>query len=333
MPFDPKLTRCIRLLSAFHARGELATRDVMRLLDCDRQTAMRDVRSLQDAAVPIEARGDGQARRYVLPEAYRKQGLVLTVGDTLALLFGRQLIGFLEGTTLSNWLDELMDKLAPAASQRAVASEAGLMGRLVYLSEPYRRYDAHDDTLNEILTALLDNREMSLSYTASEPRTYAPVQPLALVIYRRALYLLARIPGYDKTLRLALERITAAKRLQSSFTLPKGYDARVELAGVFGIADTGEPPSLVRLRFAPQVARLVRSRVWHPTQQLAERPDGGVELCLTASGRELVRLVLEFGDKVEVIEPAWLREAVVAELEGALAQYKVSPASARAAGS
>ena len=36
-----------------------------------------------------------------------------------------------------------------------------------------------------------------------------------------------------------------------------------------------------------------------------------------AGGAELVRWVLEWGDKARVVGPPWLRDAVVAELRGA----------------
>jgi predicted DNA-binding transcriptional regulator YafY len=219
---DAKLARCIRLLSGFHARGELATRDVMRLLDCDRQRAMRDLRSLEEAGVPLEVRGEGAHRRYVLPETYRRKGLVLTVGDALALSFGRQLLGFLEGTTLSVWLDGLLEKLAPAVSGPAAETGANLGGRLVYLSEPYRRYESYDDLLNELLTAIVRNQELAIDYAAPEVHHYEPAQPLALVIYRRALYLLTRAPGHERPLRLALERIVRVRRLATHFSLPRG---------------------------------------------------------------------------------------------------------------
>jgi predicted DNA-binding transcriptional regulator YafY len=89
----------------------------------------------------------------------------------------------------------------------------------------------------------------------------------------------------------------------------------------------------VRLRFDARVAQLVRARVWHPSQAIVGLPDGGVELRMRTNGPELVRQVLEFGDKVEVVEPQWLRDAVVDELAGALERYGLSVAARRATGS
>jgi len=44
-------------------------------------------------------------------------------------------------------------------------------------------------------------------------------------------------------------------------------------------------------------------------------------LRMETCGRELVRLVLEFGPTAEALAPAWLREAVARELRGALDLY------------
>lgn len=324
MPDQTKPIRCIRLLRAFQNRGELATRDVMRLLDCDRQTARRDVTTLEEAGIPLRVEGEGQHRRYVLAETFRRRGATFGLGDAFALHFGRQLLGFLEGTALTEWLDHLHDEIEPALRPDAAEVEQRLEQRLVYLSEPWRPYEDHEDVLDTVITALLRDRELSIEYAGRSVKTFAPARPLALVVYRRALYLLTGVEGYDRPLRLALDRMVGAEVLDSRFTYPRDFEPREELQRVFGITDMGREASRVRLRFDVAVARLVRSRRWHPTQEIIELADGGVELRMHTSGRELVRLALEFGDKVEVLEPDWLREAVIEELRGALAHYGIS---------
>jgi hypothetical protein len=69
------------------------------------------------------------------------------------------------------------------------------------------------------------------------------------------------------------------------------------------------------------VARFVKRRLWHPTQQI-RRVGGGIELTMDVAGTtELVSWVLGFGDKAEVLEPESLREEVGAELARAAARY------------
>ena len=326
MASEAKLARCIRLLDALVRHGPLANRDIRGILDVDRRTALRDVESLEACGVPVVRSGKGAGLRYGVAEGYRQTGLSLHLGEALALEFGRQLLGFLGGTDLGRWMDDLQSQLGPAFDPGTAKRLDGLRRRLLYLSEPYRSYEAHDDVIDEIVSALLQERELTVEHEGRRRRVYHRLEPLGLVIYRRALYLVAREPGSELHLRLAVDRIRSATRRALHFDYPDDFDLAEEMSGCFGIYREGEPEEVL-LRFAPRVARFVRARTWHPTQSLEDTEGGGVILRMESCGPELVRLALEFGPTVEVLAPEWLREAVVGELKEAVALYAVAPAA------
>jgi predicted DNA-binding transcriptional regulator YafY len=315
-----KLARCIRLLTAFQRRGTLANRDVRELLDCDEQTASRDLRSLMDAGVPLQRMGTGAGVHYELDRQWRRNGVHLSMGDAMSLHFGRKLLSFLEGTVFPEWLDELREKLDLGTDERTLARESRFAKKLVFLSEPYRPYRAHDDTLDVLLKGLLDEREVHARYTSRRGVRALQLQPLALVIYRRALYIIASSARHPHVLRLPVERFQGVE-LGSAFDYPEGFEPAELLMSTFGIFDDNAEPEEVRLRFRADVSDLVRSRHWHPSQQFKDGPDGSVDLVLTTSGPELGRLALEWGDRVEVLSPPNLRKRVARELASALQQY------------
>ena len=76
----------------------------------------------------------------------------------------------------------------------------------------------------------------------------------------------------------------------------------------------------VVLRFSVRAAGGIRERTWHPSQTLADTPDGGVQLTLdVAAPEELERWLLGFAADVEVIEPTWLAELLRERHAAALA--------------
>lgn len=309
-----KTERCLRLLRALHLRGGLTTAEAARLLDVDRETARRDLAAVGAAVPDVVPEGEGRDRRWRLRGVDRPAA---TFGEQLALHFGRQLMSFLAGTLLPGWLDELACKLSPA-SWRADAASERLARRFHYVTEPYRPYEAHDETIDTLLRALLHDREVEVEYR--EGRTYPRFQPYTVVVYRRALYVLGRAPGTAGLLTLAVDRIAALRLTARTFRLPADYSPARELRDAFGIR-RGPPAARVVLRFPAEKRRYVEARRWHPSAVVREAPDGRVELQMHAGGEELVNLALEWGAACEVIEPAWLREKVVAELEGALGGY------------
>ncbi|MEN6350958.1 MAG: WYL domain-containing protein [Syntrophomonas sp.] len=80
----------------------------------------------------------------------------------------------------------------------------------------------------------------------------------------------------------------------------------------------------VKLRFSPQVARRVMNLNYHPSQQLVERgKDGSVTLQFEVCGlRELRSWVLQWGDMVEVLEPAYLRDKILKDVRAIARKYK-----------
>ena len=86
------------------------------------------------------------------------------------------------------------------------------------------------------------------------------------------------------------------------------------------IADQ-EPVDVV-LRFGANVSSRVREAHWHPTERLAEEPDGALTWRATVAGPIEIRLwILSWGDDVEVLAPAALRDDVAATHRRAAARY------------
>ena len=54
----------------------------------------------------------------------------------------------------------------------------------------------------------------------------------------------------------------------------------------------------------------LRERIWHPTQELRELVDGGIEISLEVPiNYEIISWILGFGSAAEVIQPYSLRKA------------------------
>ncbi len=82
------------------------------------------------------------------------------------------------------------------------------------------------------------------------------------------------------------------------------------------IAD--QPPTDVVLRFRPGVATRVLEATWHPTQRTELEVDGSLVWHATVAGTIEIRLwILSWGDDVEVVGPASLRDDVADTLRRA----------------
>ncbi len=72
----------------------------------------------------------------------------------------------------------------------------------------------------------------------------------------------------------------------------------------------GEPEPVVLL-FEPEAGRWVAEETWHKSQQTETLPDGRVRVTFYVGVTpEMVSWLLYYGARVQVVEPAWLRERV-----------------------
>jgi len=186
------------------------------------------------------------------------------------------------------------------------------------------------EVLEPILRSLEGPRELELEYhsAATKKGSALTVVPFALThdLFSGGAFLLAWDPKHKLPLHLRLGCIQKAKALTRSGLIPdpllmaratafqiggwtsteEAFTVRARLEGAHWVQSLKEaPPALPD--FACQVARNGES----------------AELTFRANhGAGASRWLLQFGEAVEVLEPAWLRKEIAGRLSAAAAKYR-----------
>lgn len=118
-----------------------------------------------------------------------------------------------------------------------------------------------------------------------------------------------------------VERIKEAESTGEKFALPEDFDPDEYLRSSWGIiADEQEVE--VRLRFRPQAAARVKEARWHPSQHIADEPDGSLLFSVKVGGTtEIAPWILGWGSDVEVLGPDPLVQQVKDILRRQMAIY------------
>ena len=135
-------------------------------------------------------------------------------------------------------------------------------------------------------------------------------------------------PGALRTFKV--ERLRQAEMLMERYTIPPDFEPEKLLEHAWGIWYTDEAPVEVALKFSSRVRRRVKETRWHRNEQsLEDLPDGGVIWrCQIAEPREMLPWIRGWGADVEVLQPDWLREELVAESRRLAKVYGVTQAPA-----
>jgi|GEM_PF-2844338 len=316
------LRRCVEILDLARARDSIQTADAVAQLPGTpgRVPVRRAIKALVGAKL-LRRVGEGVDTRYEAEDPI-KVSQELGEAELIGLQIGARSLAFLKGTELPGWSEHALIGVLRRSSSAVVARLQRVDARFRVLWEPPRTFDGGADRLANILDALRHTHRLRLKYGG---RDHGAFEPLALVMYRRALYLLGRDAGRSEVRRLAFDRLEDVVRLRIGFSYPsvEEFDLDAELAPWFGIRK-GPLPAPVHLRFHPRVAHYVLARQWHATAHATTGADGWVDLRMDVGGDELVRFVLEWGETARVVEPAWLRDRVVRELRAALQHYETS---------
>jgi predicted DNA-binding transcriptional regulator YafY len=313
-----RLLRVANVLKA-HPDG-IRAEDIAQRLGISRRTAYRDLRALEgELAMPTWSE-DG---RWGMLDTAFLPPLKLTPSEAMAV--------FLAARLMVRYADKYDPDLASAFEKLAEGLPAPLtehVARSLDVLQRARRDPEFVDHVHALTRAWAERRVVEIEYM---PARYegreremrrATVRPHLIEpsTQTHALYLIGWDEGREGLRTFKIERIRAVTVTPRRFEPPEPGTVETMLRQAWDII-ADQPATDVVLRFVPGVAGRVAETIWHPTQRHEVQADGSLVWRATVSGTIEVRVwVLSWGDEVEVLEPAALREDVLATYRRALEQ-------------
>lgn len=315
--------RVLRVRELLDARPFVTIEGLREELGVSRRTVYNDLAAMQEAGVPVFSEpGPGGEAQWKLETAARRRTVTLSAGQVLPFGAALRVLSFLEGTDLHNQLSIVIGKLFEGASPQTRQQLSQLGKKLAIVHHGPKSYRAQAEVLDDLLSALLYDELVDLWYRPpGQKARHHLVEPLTLLLYREALYLLCHSRTREERRIFAVDRITKSERRRGEkFTYPADHSPEGVLDGCFGLM--GGEPVEVEILFDAAQAHYVRERRWHPTQTFEDLPDGRVRMRMRVSGEADVALwLLGHTGTAEVVAPRELREQVRAASKKALQQH------------
>ena len=317
-----KTDRTARLLKVEHLLYQnpkgLTVKEVTRLCNVSKRTIYRDLTALEsELGVPIwEERGKrGIVEGYILPPIHLSlpEALNIFLAARLMLNYARRY----DPNTASVFVK--LNSIVPAPLRDEIQKILNWM-QAQPKDEKYLRILA---TLAE---AWVSRRCVKISYKAlyeNKPmeRIIEPyfIEPAAA---GHSSYVI----GYchrTKALRtFKIERIETAETIPESYQIPSSFNANAYLGSSWGIVVDGEVKTIKLKIDDPEIVRIMEETRWHPSQLLESQSDGSVIMTLRVTTTvELQSWILGWGEKVKVLEPKELQEAIVKTAKAMLSGY------------
>lgn len=282
------------------------------------RTAQRMIRGLEAAFPSVEFSTDQDRRRWWKLSDTRILGMQGIRDGELEALDMSIRRAHREGATndVSNLIalrDRLLATMPSSHARRAEVDAEAMLEAQGYACRPGPRVKVEPNILGAIAVAIKAPFSLTIAYQGASDDVALDrmVEPYGMLLGIRQ-YLIARDIGNGRAFRrFRLDRITSAKITGQSFARDPEFNLDAYAAQSFGSYHSDAEYQPVIWRFVPSAAGAAKEFAFHPDQVVTEEPDGALTVAFTASGWvEMAWHLYQWGDKVEVIAPAELREMV-----------------------
>jgi predicted DNA-binding transcriptional regulator YafY len=301
--------RLLAIVLELQGKRRLRAEDLAATFEISKRTVYRDIQALCEAGVPVIAL-PGQG--YALVEGYFLPPLRFTRDEAMMLLLGSEVI--------AQSFDDAYRMAAQSAERKiqAVVPE-GLRQDVEALREQIH-FIIPDNALPggtmgllaELRQAINDRRAITFRYATRFQAADASrlerreADPYGLVHVGGAWHLVAYCHLRRARRNFRLDRMQELVVLGRTFEPPPNLELKQS-------AVDPTRTLIVRVRFAPAVIRWVREARSFFVVAEEERADGLLMTLQVRHEREILQWLLGWGAAVEVLEPATLRQMVIAE--------------------
>lgn len=293
--------------------------EVMSLFAVSERTAQRMLRVLEDMfdAEP-EASGTDGVYRWKVPQPAMEKILTFSADDFAALEAARKLLEkdgkLVPARQLLSIQERLQASLRRDKRRRIETDLEAMMEATGFIARPGPRADIDQDVLECINTALKACFVLSIVHrkTGKGPVAARLVEPYG-IIYGNQPYLVAVPQGatLSDVRYFRLDRIEVVELTKQVFARDETFSLQDYAKRSFGVFQNDDEYDEVVWRFTPEAASAAQSYVFHPDQVFEHMDDGSLIVRFHASGHlEMAWYLYAWGDKVEVLSPARLRDMV-----------------------
>lgn len=313
-PAEAKAARLLQIeaLLLEHPEG-LSQADIASRLGVHRSTVLRNLADLQTPVFEEDRKIFIDRRAYLV-------NVRLNMHEALSIHLAARLLALNmdrqnpHAAAALRKLSIALERLAPKVSQH-LARSADKIDEDVQWQDPI-----YLGALETLTQAWAEGRKTTLWYRKdnNEPVyqfTFCPytIEPSQV---GRSTYVIGwrEPPGQLRTLKV--ERIQRIELSRETYAIPDDFNPTELFNDAWGIWYTDSEPVEVKIKFGARVAGRIGETRWHRSEQVRVQADGSLLWrAWIAEPQEMLPWVRGWGADAEVLEPAWLREALVEEVK------------------
>ena len=283
-----------------------SAKELSEKFDVDIRTIYRDIVALE-AGLHIPIRNE--KTRWKIDDEYYLPPIKFSIPEALNIfLTARLMLGY------SNRYDPHIDATFTKLSSVLPSMLSQQVNKTMAWMQTLPKNDKLIQIMATVAESWITQKQLKIDYQSilSEEIKERIIEPYFIepAAFGHSSYVI----GYchlKKSMRtFKIERIKSAEIVNKKYIIPKDFDANKLLQSSWGIIADGEIKTIKMKIKDRDMIRLMQETIWHPTQQFEKQQDGSTVMTLQITDTcEFLSWVLGWGERIEVLEPAELREA------------------------
>ena len=260
--FKPQYRRLLHIDRTIRAGEYPNCSSLAREWEISSRTMQRDIDYLKyELDAPIEYDPLKRGFYYADPSWFLPS-VILSEGELLALLIGREALNMYRGTPVAGQLEQVYGKLAELLPDQISLGPEFIQTRFSFFNAPSRTMDPA--IWKVILRGLLRQQVVDITYrspSAPRPKPHR-LHPYHVLNLEGEWYLLAHNERWDGLRQYALLRVKTATLTEQRFSMPEGFDIKDALQARFGRYlhhDGKKTATVVKLSIASALAKIGRA--------------------------------------------------------------------------
>ncbi|UMZ73737.1 helix-turn-helix transcriptional regulator [Natranaerofaba carboxydovora] len=310
-----KLDRLVRIISVIEKiRKEpgLKYKDIAEDLEVSERTIRRDIDILGEAGLPIQ---NYNGLRFMSDVELPKVKF-----DPDEVMFLLLITNFLSRYEIDEEIpDNIYEKLKDYLPEKMIDKYKKLQKNL--LIHPHNNTNDGREHIKRLKDIIESKNRVNMYYGShsSKDLNWRMVDPYGVFFKKKAWYMVGYCHNNNEIRMFKCSRIKQLKTLPDKYEIPKGFELEEFLTDSFDLM-RGEPATIA-VKFTEEVAPLIEETTFNPKEKKTKK-DGEIIYQITAANwRDVYSWVLSFGRKAEILEPKWLREKMLEEINDMKALY------------
>ncbi len=306
-----RIHRLLKLIGLLQAGKGLNVDALAEICEVSRRTIFRDLEALRESGFPLSY--NEQQQRYCIRSTACLPETNFTAEEALSLIVLCHEFGRSSGLAFFGPARSAAIKLESALPHRLREQLRGMVDAVRIQPPPNNPLNEHKQVYEQLLDAAANRQSVRIDYgSLTEGKAIRTrLNPYQLLFARRSWYVVGRSSLHRSTRTFHVGRIVELEPLEDRFEIPRGFSIERYLGNAWHLIPEPGPDREVLIRFSKMVAQNVAEVAWHKTQQLQFNDDGTLDFRVTVSGlKEISWWISGYGDQVEVISPAELRQMV-----------------------